>query len=270
MRRDDDALGEAPRAVDAAAEERAADDDPVLLRRVGLPKRAPARPHLHRVPDVRVTSNEVMAVATVVGVLIAGLFGITGFIVGLVGLHHANKAKEAAASANLIAKDANSIASKANTLSTEANSIAREANEISRVSEVRATEQHDVTWDCDWQSPGFYAVRNEGKQTAHRVWIQITVGDEIEEARLDVVEGGQTVLLEMPKSKAIWEAEQRAAEERRRPKERSSGLFGAMSIPNIETPIMNYHFVRDRVMWRTGLGTPREHDKSYPMGSVGP
>jgi hypothetical protein len=109
-----------------------------------------------------VTPDEVMAVATVVGVIVAGLFGITGLIVGLFGLHHANKAKEAAARANLIAKDANSIAKGANTLSTEANTIAREANDIARAGEVRATERHDVTWDCDWRGPGIYAVRNEG------------------------------------------------------------------------------------------------------------
>lgn len=216
------------------------------------------------------TPDEVVAVATVAGVIVAGLFGITGFIVGLVGLRHANQAKEAAAGANLIAKDANSIAKGANTLSTEANTIAREANDIARASEVRATEQHDVTWDCNWKSPGMYAVRNEGKQSAHNVWIQITVGDEIEEASLDLVQGGQTILLEMPKSKMIWEGEQREEDERRRPNRRSTGLLGAMDIPNLAIPAFNYHYVRDRVLWRTELGTPREHDKSYPMGSVGP
>lgn len=214
--------------------------------------------------------DEVVAAASVVGVIVAGLFGITGFIVGLVGLHHAKQAKEAAAGANLIAKDANTIAKGANTLSTEANTIAREANDIARASEVRATEQHDVTWDCNWKSPGLYAVRNEGKQTAHKVWIQITVGDEVEEVSLDLVEGGKTVLLKMPKSKAIWETEQREEEERRRPRQRSSGLLGAIDIPGIAVPAFNYHYMRDRILWRTELGTPREHDKSFNMGSVGP
>ncbi len=216
------------------------------------------------------TPDEVVAVATVAGVIVAALFGISGFVVGLVGLHHANKAKEAATGANFIAKDANSIAKGANTLSTEANTIAREATDIARAGEVRATEQHDVTWDCDWKSPGMYAVRNEGKQSAYKVWIQITVGNEIEEASLDVVEGGQTVLLEMPKSKLIWEAEHRDEEERRRLKRRSTGLLGAIDIPNLSVPAFNYHYVRDRVLWRTELGTPREHDKGYPMGTVGP
>ena len=216
------------------------------------------------------TPDEVVAIATIAGVVVAALFGVSGFVVGLVGLHHANKAKETAAGANLIAKDANSIAKGANTLSTEANTIAREANDIARASEVRATEQHDVTWDCDWKSPGLYAVRNEGKQSAHNVWIQITVGREVEEASLDVIEGGQTVLLEMPKSKLVWEAERRDEEERRRPKQRRTGLLGAMDIPNLAVPALNYHYVRDRVLWRTELGTPREHDKSSNLGSVGP
>lgn len=216
------------------------------------------------------TTDEIVAVATVAGVIVAALFGISGFVVGLVGLHHANKAKEAAAGANLIAKDANSIAKGANMLSTEANTIAREANEIARAGEVRATEQHDVTWDCNWKSPGIYAVRNEGKQSAYRVWIQITVGNEIEETSLDVVEGGQTVLLEMPRSKLIWEAAHRAEEERRRPKPRGSGLLGAIDIPNLRVPAFNYQYIRERVLWRTELGTPKEHDKGYLMGAVGP
>lgn len=216
------------------------------------------------------TPDEVASVATVAGVIIAALFGLSGLVVGLVGLHHANKAKEAAAGANFIAKDANSIAKSANTLSTEANTIAREANDIARAGEVRATEQDDVTWDCDWKSPGVYAARNEGKQSAHKVWIQITVGDEVQEVSIDAVEGGQTVLLEMPKSKLIWEAEQRDEEERRRPKPPNAGLSGAFGLPNLHIPVPNYHYVRDRVLWRTKLGTPREHDKGYPLGSVGP
>jgi hypothetical protein len=44
-----------------------------------------------------VTPDEVVASATVAGVIVAVLVGISGFVVGLVGLHHANKAKEAAA-----------------------------------------------------------------------------------------------------------------------------------------------------------------------------
>jgi hypothetical protein len=60
-----------------------------------------------------VTPDEVVAIAKVVSVVVAGLFGITEFIVGLVGPHHAQQAKEAAAGANLIVKDANSIATQA-------------------------------------------------------------------------------------------------------------------------------------------------------------
>lgn len=218
---------------------------------------------------VRVTADDIVAAATVAGVVVAGLFGVTGFVVGLVGLHHARKAKEAAAGANLIAKDANEIASNANALSSEANTIAREANEIARASEVRATEQHDVTWECAWRGPGLYAVRNEGKQPARDVWIQITVDDEIAETSVPLVEGGGTVLLEMPKSKAVWEAERREDEERSRPK-RVNGPFGSMAIPSLMGPELRWHFNRDRILWRTELGTPKEHDRSYNHGSVGP
>lgn len=215
------------------------------------------------------TADDVIAVATAVGVIVAALFGATGFVVGLVGLHHARKAKEAAATANLIAKDANKIASGANSLSTEANTIAREANEIAKASEVRATEQHDVTWECTWRAPGLYAVRNEGKDPAVDVRIQVTVDDEIEETSVDLVHGGETVLLDMPQSKAVWAAEKLEDEQRRRP-HRVKGLFGEVTMPNLMGPPLRHHFNRDRILWRTSLGTPREHDKSYNLGSVGP
>ncbi|MBT2485918.1 MULTISPECIES: hypothetical protein [unclassified Microbacterium] len=215
------------------------------------------------------TPDDVVAAATVAGVIVAALFGLTGFVVGLVSLNHARKARESAAGANLIAKDSNIIAVNANALSSEANTIAREANDLARLSDVRATEQHDVTWDCSWRAPGVYAVRNEGKQAAHRVWIQITIDDEVEEANLEVVEGGETVLLEMPNAKAAWDAEKRAEEERRQPR-RSGGILGGINVPSFAMPAMNYHFNRDRILWRTELGTPKEHDKSFNMGSVGP
>lgn len=53
-------------------------------------------------------------------------------------------------------------------------------------------------------------------------------------------------------------------------RQRSTALPGAMEIPNLAVPAFNYHYVRDRVLWRTELGTPREHDKSFNLGSVGP
>jgi len=215
------------------------------------------------------TPEEVTAAATVAGVAVASAFGLTGFIVGLVSLHHARKAKEAATAANLIAKDSNAIARGANSLSEESNTIAREANDIARTSDSRAKEQHDVTWDCDWEKPGLYAVRNEGKDLALEVRIQITVDDELKEVTLDRVEGGQTILLEMPNSKAAWELEHRAENERAKPRPRQSGLFGDFDIPRIDMPIMNYHYIRDRVLWRTEMGTPKKHDKSHNLGSLG-
>lgn len=214
--------------------------------------------------------EEIAATATVAGAVIAGLFGITGFVVGLTGLHYARKAKESAAKANLIAKDANSISKQANTLSTEANGIAQEANEIARAGEVRATEQHDVTWDCDWKSPGVYAIRNEGKHSAHQVWIQITVDNEVREANFDCVVGGETVLLEMPETKEVWKAEQRNRQRSRRPSRQSDGFLGAMDLADFSVLALNDHYVRDRVLWRTKLGTPREHDRSSNLGSAGP
>lgn len=219
------------------------------------------------------TPTESVLIATWIASAAATVFGVLGFFVGLAGLRHARQAKEAAASANLIAKDSNAIATRANTLSHESNDIAREANQFAKFEESRATEQHDVTWDCRWVKPGVYAVKNEGKDDALRVQIQITVDDEIVEADFDAIAGGKTILLDLPRSRAVWEAEQAAEVAERRRREAAQRPFGTLGIlgeginmfPSIPT-----HFIRDRVLWRTVLGTPKVHDESSGMNSLAP
>ncbi|MFJ6652816.1 hypothetical protein ACIQLJ_08485 [Microbacterium sp. NPDC091313] len=204
------------------------------------------------------------AVAAWIAAGFAGVFGIAGFVVGLVGLHHARKAKEAAAGANLIAKDANSIARGANTLSEKANDIAQEANDIARDGEKRATEQHDVTWDCRWERPGVYVMRNEGRDTAFNVRAIVDVDDEVNEVSAEEVRGGDALRIEMPLALAAWKDEQR--EKRRRSEERDNRLGILLNSP------MDFmtHSMRDRVYWTTGSGTPKTYDKFFPMGSLEP
>lgn len=61
---------------------------------MGLLQGTSPRSDVRRVSDARVTPDEVVAVATVAAVIVSALFGISGFVVGMVGLHHAKKAKE--------------------------------------------------------------------------------------------------------------------------------------------------------------------------------
>lgn len=196
------------------------------------------------------------------------LFGLTGFVVGIVGNVRAGKATSAAAGANLIAKDANKIAKgandlaiQANTLSSESNSIAREANDIAHAGHRRTIEQHDVTWDCNWRAAAVYAVRNEGKDTATSVRIAITVDDETVEVNRDSMAGGEEVLLKFPGAYASLQRERREEEERE---------VRARNALIVLPPIFPRHVIRDRVLWRTELGTPKEYDKTFPNCGLEP
>ena len=144
------------------------------------------------------TPEESTAIATWVAAIGGVAFGLTGLIVGWVSLVRSGKATEAAANANLVAKDANRISKDANSLSSEANDIAREANDLVDAGSLRAVEQHDVTWECRWERPGIYIVRNEGKDTATNVRVVVTVDDETVEATREQVAGGEFVHLKFP------------------------------------------------------------------------
>jgi hypothetical protein len=193
-------------------------------------------------------------IAAWVAAVVAGLFGITGFVVGLVGLHHARQAKEAAASANLIAKDANNISKHANTLSEESNGIAREANGIARETADRADEQHDVEWDWDFNKnrQGAVLIRNIGKNVAKDAHIQFFF-DDVEETTnqpLDV-DGGQVIPFDVRKlSESINEIRINRATHAR------NGILNGPFFPPM-------HTFRLRVSWRTERGTPKATDTGW-------
>lgn len=199
------------------------------------------------------------AAGTWAGVIVALVVGIGGLIVGIVGLNQAKHARSSAAEANRIANVANGIAEKAN-------SLAREANEISSRAAERAVEQHDVDWDCTWHDVGMYAVTNNGRDTAFDVRIVITVDDELEHAEVTQVAPGQRILLEMPRAAEAWRAEK--AERDARASRRPAGAFG--SFPTFEMPEISSHFIRERILWRTGAGSPRVHDQTSTFSPIGP
>lgn len=215
------------------------------------------------------TAEELTAAATVLGVAVAGAFGITGLIVGLVGLHHARVAKQAATGANLIAKDAVSVARGANELSESANKIAVGANSLSeRANEIagqtakivqladdRTVEHHDVRWVGHWESLGLYAVRNIGVHSAATVTVQIRFKGQIEVGEVAEVKPGEIVRIDVPKAREVYDA----AVAR-------SGIRQTGRITHVIAGPGSYQ-VHERIFWRTPLGVPREHaeDRSIPL-----
>lgn len=188
-------------------------------------------------------------------------------MIGLYGIAQAARAKRLAAAANALAAEANRISKGANTLSEEANRISLEANEISRRSDERATETHDVHWECLWESVGSYAVTNLGRDTARAARISITVDDEIKKSGPQDIGPGETVTFEFPIAAAtFWEEE---AERRR--------LESQPSDPRLTRPAMlispmfgRDHYIRDRILWNTEHGNPEKHDIDSSMCSLSP
>ena len=220
--------------------------------------------------------DEITAAATVAGVVVAGVFGLTGFIVGLVSLHHARQSKEAAASANLlakdaakVAKDANGIASESNTIATGANELSLKSNKIAKRSaesaekaakvvseaDARAVELHDVRWTGHWDRPGMYAVKNIGVHDATDVVVQIRFQGVIEVAEVPEVKSGEFVRLQLDKAKEVYDA----AVARMGPY-RSGNVSGFRAGPGS-------YVAHERIFWRTPLGAPREHseDRNIPL-----
>lgn len=209
--------------------------------------------------------------ATWWGVVVAALFGIAGLVVGLIGLHHARKASEAAALANLVAKGANdlsrqsnNLAADANALSQRANGYAEEANDLAKSGHGRAIEQHDVRWEARWVAPGMYVLKNAGLDTAYSVRVQITVDDEVESAEVAQCPPQSEIRMEMPKSR---EALERENERDKRVGTTRSGAGWLI----VGGPIKrDTHHIRERVFWRTALGTPKEHDQVTDNGRLAP
>jgi hypothetical protein len=198
------------------------------------------------------------AVAAWLAAGIAGLFGVSGFVVGLIGLRHARQAKESAAAANLIAKDANQLSRTANSLAEESNGIAREAQNFSREINERENELHDVTWEWTFGAgpyEGLVEVLNVGKMTAEDATVQFKFDDVTEAAEGLDIAGRAVTRLEIPglRESIASERERRAAS---RIKRDTKGFMVA-GIQPFQKPT---HIVRLRVSWRTPLGASKQFD----------
>jgi hypothetical protein len=209
------------------------------------------------------SAGDSAAVAAWVAAGVSVLFGGTGFIVGLVGLHHARQAKEAAASANLIAKDANAISKQANSLSEESNDIAKDANEISRKTADRGDEQHDVDWEWTFAGPPhdeLVTIQNIGKDKAHEVTIQFMF-EAVTEANPTPMEiaGRESVQFTIPGLKEAIEAERREVARIEYERARSSPLIGASSFFHLPASKRT----RLRVKWRRASGAPERYDSGW-------
>ncbi len=203
------------------------------------------------------TPAESAAAAAWAAAVVAFLFGGTGFVVGLIGLHHARQAKEAAAASNLIAKDANALSKSANSISEESNGIAREANEISRQTADRGNELHDVGWEWKYARPpreGMVTIQNIGKDPAKEVTIQFFFEDAVEANKLPIeVNGRATVDFEIPG------LVQSIMEERGRVSAREARGPMASIVPYFPAKVRT----RLRVKWRTSTGAPKQYDSDW-------
>ena len=188
------------------------------------------------------------------GVLVSLAIGLGGLVVGVVGLVKAHHAQQAAEAANGIA--------------TAANAISEEANEISRQIALRSTEEHDVDWECNWQEPCIYVVKNTGRDSATNVRVRVTVDNETVTVEAADVGHLSEVALTFPRALAAWreeESERLAFENRARTGPRLTAPMLSLS------PLFgNDHHIRDRILWNTELGSPRIHDESAVLRSLEP
>ncbi|WP_285574670.1 hypothetical protein [Streptomyces sp. RTGN2] len=219
----------------------------------------------------------------------AGLIGAGAGIIGLVlaaaslskakqanktadqGLNISRTANGIAEAANALARHANEESATSNELAREANAIARGANQLAQDAndlfhqqERRGVESHDVHWDGEWVSPGVYGLRNDGTHTAYDVNVTVTVVDETVRATTAQVVGGEHITLDFPQARRQYADERRDREEQEA--RRQSAPFHALGSVN---PLRNFHFIEERVHWKTELGTPKEHTDRNNLRSLG-
>lgn len=184
------------------------------------------------------------AIATWWGVGAAALFGAGGLVVGIVGLVQAGKARDEAKAAN--------------DLAAEANRIAEEANRIAKEEVERAAELHRIDWECRWDRPGLYRVKNLGPDFAVDVHAQVTVDEETVVGTCARLEEGESILLEFSEALVTWEREEgERLAERERLREAGRGIH-----ISFQTPFHGQdHSIRDLITWRTPKGNPQKHEE---------
>ena len=188
-------------------------------------------------------ANDLTAVATVAGVVVAVVFGLGGLVVGIIGLVQASLAKAAAKGANAIA--------------AEANQLSKEANNLVEAQDARLTERSDVEWEWSWDTaaPDTVIIENIGKGLAKGVVAQFWVGD-FRKANAESptdVEGQNAITLIIPEM-----GEMRRVAATHSEADRISG--NNPRIPAART--------RLRVTWQTPLGSFGKHDTGYQISEL--
>jgi hypothetical protein len=208
-----------------------------------------------------------MLEATWWGVAAAGAAGVGGLVVGVIGITQARAARKLAADANRTAEDAVAVAREANTISVGANDLSAEANAISRQVADRDIEDHDVRWNCDWEGPGQYALRNAGKHTALEVDATVVIDGEERSWTFPRIQPGNRISFSFPEAAA--ETARRKKAEKKRQSQSSVPADVLRFMPPSFTPPV-FASIHEHIRWKTALGKPMEHDKNYPMGPPSP
>ena len=155
--------------------------------------------------------------------------------------NEAQLANRKASRANLIAKQANLKAERANELSGEANEIARGSAE-------RSIERHEVDWDGSWNGRDAYVLVNRGAHAALQVRAVVTINNDRVEETADSVPPGGTLVLRMPRTQKLFDAER---QRRMRIEDKAVKISNA-SFPEIYT-------VSEYVGWESEHGVPHQH-----------
>lgn len=202
-------------------------------------------------------SDQLTAAATVAGVIVAAVFGATGFVVALVGLSQAKRAKASAAKANKIAKESNALAKEANELVEAANRVIQEQTE-------RETERSDVAWEWRWDPDlmDHIIIQNIGKSSAKQVVAQFFFETSTDANEPIDVKGREEIRFQIP---SLADRREFAAEA-----ERTSVQWAVAQRLSTRSPIppQSTARVRLRVTWLTPKGTPKLHDTGYSDESL--
>ncbi|MFB6429170.1 hypothetical protein ACFCXC_35695 [Streptomyces microflavus] len=180
----------------------------------------------------------------------------------------ADAAKDLSDQANALSREANQesvtsneLAHEANRIALGANRLAQEANDLFHQQERRVVEIHDVRWDGDWVRPGVYRLRNDGTHTAYDVSATVTVDDEQKRVTGARIGGGEYLTFEFPVARRQYAIEERERQERQ--EQARSPRFPPRVVP------MNFHYIENRVYWKTELGNPKEQIYSHNMSGLG-
>ncbi|MEV0604713.1 hypothetical protein AB0I82_36195 [Streptomyces sp. NPDC050315] len=226
-----------------------------------------------------------------VGTWTGGIAGVIGAVTGIVGMRQAKRANNEAEKGNRLAGDANKIARAANQLAVHANETSAESNEIARAANDIATaanrlaedanalahqqnqrdvEQHDVHWEGDWVEPGRYRLITNGEDAAFDVAAVVTVDDEEKRVTQARVAPGEPILLDFPEARRAYEAEQREYAEAQARRRRSTASWPYQPTYDVAGDMRRRsHFIGERILWSTELGTPKEHQNTQPLALLG-